>query len=63
MIEDDPFGPVLRRPAESLDLMSIEELEARIETLSAEIDRCKQAIAKKRDVRTAADAFFTRPPS
>jgi uncharacterized small protein (DUF1192 family) len=44
-----------------LDLMSIEELEKRIARLREEIDNCERAIAAKRDHRTAADAFFTRP--
>lgn len=61
MILEDPPGPELRRTAESLDIMSIEELEVRIASLAAEIERCRQAIARKQDVRNAADAFFSRP--
>jgi uncharacterized small protein (DUF1192 family) len=61
MILEDTSGPELRRQTESMDTMSIEELEARIAFLNAEIDQCRQAIARKLDVRNAADAFFARP--
>lgn len=41
-----------------LDPLSIEDLEARIAAAEAEIERCRQAIAKKRASREAAAAFF-----
>jgi uncharacterized small protein (DUF1192 family) len=43
---------------EPLDAVSIAELEARIETLQAEIARIGTAIAAKRASKSAADAFF-----
>lgn len=52
--EPSPLKPEVR----THDLMSIEELEARIETLRVEIAACEQSIAAKRKQRAAADAIF-----
>jgi len=41
-----------------LDAMSIEELEARIALLEAEIDRLQQAISERQKQRNAAEALF-----
>lgn len=62
MIDDDPFAPAPKKPI-ALDLMGIEELEARIETLRGEIAACERAIAAKRAQRNAADSLFGPPPS
>lgn len=43
---------------DNLDLMSIADLEQRIEILESEIARIRQAIAQKRASKSAADAFF-----
>ncbi len=43
---------------ESLDSMSIEELENRIKDLGSEIERCKAAIDAKKSSAAAAEAFF-----
>ena len=43
---------------EDLDLYSIEELNERIESLNAEIERSKRAISGKQDKKSAADALF-----
>lgn len=43
---------------EDLALLSVEELRTRIETLTAEIERLKAAIAGKESSRAAADAVF-----
>lgn len=57
MFEDvSPLKPAVR----SLDVMSIEELEARIESLRADIAACEAMIASKRSQRAAADAIFGR---
>jgi uncharacterized small protein (DUF1192 family) len=61
MIDDDPFGSPLKRPVVTLDLMSIDELEAKIAALKEEIAACEKAIAAKRQQRAAADAIFGRP--
>ncbi|MBT9447275.1 MAG: DUF1192 domain-containing protein [Hyphomonadaceae bacterium] len=57
MFEDvSPLKPAAR----SLDLMSIEELEERIESLKADIAACEAMIASKKNQRAAADAIFGR---
>lgn len=43
---------------EDLELYGVEELEARVEVLQAEIDRARAFIARKRAGRAAADALF-----
>lgn len=43
---------------EDLDLYSVDELNERIETLNAEIDRSRRAISGKQDKKSAADALF-----
>lgn len=43
---------------EDLDLYSVEDLKTRIETLEAEIERCRAAIKGKSSQRNAADALF-----
>ncbi len=44
---------------EDLDLYAVEELNARIEALEAEIARARAAISGKTDRRSAADALFS----
>ncbi len=43
---------------EDLDTYSVEDLKTRIETLEAEAERCRTAIAGKSSQRNAADALF-----
>ncbi|MDP1643681.1 MAG: DUF1192 domain-containing protein [Phenylobacterium sp.] len=43
---------------EDLELYGVEELEARVEVLEAEIARSRGFIDKKRASRAAADALF-----
>ncbi len=43
---------------EDLDLLSVDELSERIETLEAEIGRVRQAIQSKQSKKSAADALF-----
>jgi uncharacterized small protein (DUF1192 family) len=62
MLDDDPFAPPPRKPV-ALDSMSIDELEARIETLNLEIAKCEEVIASKRAQRSAADSLFSGRPS
>lgn len=45
---------------EDLSTMSEFELQARIERLTGEIERCRQAIAARQATKSAADAFFKR---
>jgi uncharacterized small protein (DUF1192 family) len=60
MIDDDPFGSPLKPAVLTLELMSIDELEAKIAGLKAEIAACEQAIAAKRKQRDFADSVFGR---
>ena len=59
---DEPLRPV--RPAiilgEDLSLHSLEELEARIESLKREIERIESVLVAKRSSRTAAETVFKR---
>jgi uncharacterized small protein (DUF1192 family) len=43
---------------EDLSLLSVAELEQRIETLESEIARIREALAGKKSSKAAADAFF-----
>ncbi len=61
----DPFAdekPVLKSRGheigQELALLSIDELEERIEVLEREIARLREARARKEASRTAASAFF-----
>ncbi len=44
--------------AEDLSLYSLEDLEARIAELKAEIQRCEEMIASKQGSRQAAESVF-----
>lgn len=50
--------PVLVRKAQSLDQMSVGDLEARIGQLKAEIAACEAEIERKKAQKRAADALF-----
>ncbi|GIK50004.1 MAG: DUF1192 family protein [Hyphomonadaceae bacterium] len=66
MIDDDPFAPAVRKPLPleaQLENASIDDLEARIERLKAEITACEKAIQAKRAQRAAADSVFGAQPS
>ena len=43
---------------QDLSLLSVEELTERIALLTAEVDRLKEAMSKKRASKDAANAFF-----
>lgn len=62
MVFDEPRQPI--RPAivlgEDLSLHSLEELEARIESLKREIERIESVRDEKRSSRTAAETVFKR---
>ncbi|HEX6012130.1 MAG TPA: DUF1192 domain-containing protein [Geminicoccaceae bacterium] len=45
-----------------LYVLSVEELERYVGELESEIVRVRAEIARKRDVRGAAEALFRRPP-
>lgn len=52
-------GPLHGLVREDLDPYSVEDLEARIETLQAEISRTNDALERKKNRRSAADALFS----
>ena len=56
--EDPPKKPSTVTVGESLDLLSVSELEQRVQNLESEIERTKAAIQSKRASKSAADAFF-----
>jgi uncharacterized small protein (DUF1192 family) len=62
MVFDEPRQPV--RPqivlGEDLSLHSLDELEARIEALKAEIARIESVLDEKRSSRSAAETVFKR---
>ena len=56
--EDLPTKPAGIVLGENLDLLSVSELEHRVEALESEIQRVKAAISAKQASKNAADAFF-----
>ena len=63
-IDLDELAPRKPKPStvlgEDLSHMSVEELEARIAALEAEIARSKDALRARAATKNAADAFFKR---
>ena len=60
--EDDfkPSDPIVALGREDLDPLSVEELEARVRRLEAEIVRTKGHMAGKSSHMSAADALFAK---
>ncbi len=56
--EDLPMKKPEITLGETLDLLSVSELEQRVHALESEIARTKAAIASKQASKHAADAFF-----
>jgi uncharacterized small protein (DUF1192 family) len=56
--EDLPKKSPAITVGEVLDLLSVSELEQRVQELEAEITRTRAAIQSKRASKNAADAFF-----
>jgi uncharacterized small protein (DUF1192 family) len=60
-MDPEDLEPRTTRPKpRNLDIMGVEELEAYIAELKAEIDRAQAAIDSRKQQRTAADALFKR---
>lgn len=59
-LDDLPKKPAPITLGEPLDLLSVAELEQRLQALESEIGRVKSAIASKQASKSAADAFFKR---
>lgn len=56
---DDELEPRTKKPAlKKLDPMSVEELEAYIAAMTAEIERANAEIARKKAYLNAASSFF-----
>ena len=65
MIRDDDDTPPpkpVRLAKLPLDMLGVEELNDYIAELREEIARVEADIGRKRSHRTAADAFFKKPP-
>ena len=56
-----PGDPLVELARQDLDPMSIDELEARIEALKAEIARVEAHMQKAQTNRSAADELFKKP--
>jgi len=60
-MDTDELEPRKAKPAPvDLETMSIEAIGDYIEGLQGEIERAKQAIARKQNAKSAADSFFRR---
>ena len=58
MTSDDDDKPVTGNGPVNFDTMSISDLEEYIVSLTAEIERTKQVISKKKAAQNAAATFF-----
>ncbi len=56
-----PGDPLVELGKQDLDPMSIAELQARIETLKAEIGRVESHMQRAQIHRSAADELFKKP--
>lgn len=56
--DDKPRKKISHDMGQDLSLLSVEDIEERIASLTAEIERLKADAAKKRASRDAANAFF-----
>lgn len=56
--EDRPRKKITHEIGQDLSLLSIEELNERVQLLSDEIERLRAASASKQASRSAADKFF-----
>ena len=56
--DDQPRKKISHEIGQDLSLLSVEELTERIALLSSEIERLKEAVAKKRASRDAANSVF-----
>ena len=60
--DEEPLPrPRARLERLTLDMLGIEELNAYIDELKAEIARIEEDIGRKQSHRSAADAFFRKP--
>lgn len=62
-MEEEPRPKPSTSVRRDLRSLSVADLEAYIAELQAEIARVEAEIARQRDVRSAAEALFRRPPA
>jgi uncharacterized small protein (DUF1192 family) len=58
--DDRPKKKVAHEIGQDLGLLSVEELQARVQSMQDEIKRLEADMAQKRAKRAAADQFFKR---
>lgn len=58
--DDRPTPKTIHEIGQDLSMLSLAEIDERIEALKAEITRLGEARAKKDASRSAADAFFRK---
>jgi uncharacterized small protein (DUF1192 family) len=56
--DDRPRRKISHEIGQDLSLLSVEELTDRIAMLSAEVERLREAMTKKRASKDAANSFF-----
>ncbi|MGY3620667.1 DUF1192 domain-containing protein [Bradyrhizobium sp. USDA 10063] len=56
--DDRPRKKISHEIGQDLSLLSVEELTDRIAMLSAEVERLREAVTKKRATKEAANSFF-----
>ena len=56
--DDKPRKKITHEIGQDLSLLSVEDVEGRIDLLSTEIERLKADMVKKRASRDAANSFF-----
>lgn len=61
LFPNKPGDPLVELGKQDLDPMSIEELQARIETLRAEIARVETHMKRAKSHRSAAEELFKKP--
>ena len=59
--DDRPKTKSVHEIGQDLSMLSLAEIDLRVEALKAEIERLAEARAKKDASRSAADAFFRKP--
>ena len=57
-MDTDDLEPILKSKSIDFDTISISELEEYIETLKAEISKCKKYIESKQKDRALAESIF-----
>jgi uncharacterized small protein (DUF1192 family) len=61
LFPDKPKDPLTQLVRQDLDPLSVEELEARIEVLKAEIERVRAKLDASVNFRASADELFRKP--